>query len=101
MIAIAPAGPSDIPMLRDLAHRIWHEHYPGIISPEQIDYMLARMYDPQVIQRELQEGILWLIVRHQDQPAGFIAFAFDAPTRRVKLHKIYLVPALHGKGFGR
>ena len=101
MIAITPAGPGDIPVLRELAHRIWHEHYPGIITREQIDYMLARMYDPEVLQREMSEGLTWLLVRHREEPVGFIAFAFNAPARRVQLHKIYLLPALHGQGFGR
>ena len=101
MIAITPAGPGDISVLREVAHRIWHEHYPGIITREQIDYMLARMYDPEVLQREMSEGLTWLLVRHREEPVGFIAFAFNAPARQVKLQKFYLLPALHGQGFGR
>jgi len=30
-----------VPVLRDLAHMIWHARSPGIITVEQIDYMLA------------------------------------------------------------
>lgn len=101
MFTILPATADDIPVLRDLAHRIWHAHYPGIIAREQIDYMLARMYDAEVIRGELATGVAWDLARHAVEPAGFSAYAFEAGTRRVKLHKLYLLPALHGQGFGR
>ena len=101
MLTIRPASDEDIPVLRDLARRIWHAHYPGIISREQIDYMLARMYDAEVIRSELAAGAAWDLVRHAGQPAGFSALGFDAATRRAKLHKIYLLPTLHGQGLGR
>ena len=101
VFAIVPALTDDIPVLRDLARRIWHEHYPGIITPEQIDYMLARMYDTEVIRREMAEGVMWHLVRHHGEPVGFISCGFDDPARRVKLHKLYLLPRLHGQGLGR
>ena len=101
MFNILPATPADIPVLRELAHRIWHAYYPGIISREQIDYMLARMYAVEVIRAELAVGVAWELARHEGEPAGFSAFSFDAEPRRGKLHKLYLLPALHGRGFGR
>ena len=70
MITIQPATPDDIPALRALARRIWHEYYPGIISREQIDYMLARMYDAAVIREELAQGVAWDLVRRQTVPVG-------------------------------
>jgi len=101
VITIQPATPDDIPALRALARRIWHEYYPGIISREQIDYMLARMYDAAVIREELAQGVAWDLVRRQTVPVGFSSFAFDAATRQVKLNKLYLLPELHGCGIGR
>ena len=38
-----------------LAALIWRAHYPGIITPAQIDYMLARSYDVD----ETEIGIEW------------------------------------------
>lgn len=101
MITIQPATPADIPTLRELARHIWHEHYPGIISREQIDYMLARMYDADTIRREMDDGVEWSLVRGDGDAAGFISCEFDADARRVKLHKLYLLPSLHGQGLGR
>ena len=57
-VQIQRATLADLPAIRDLAAVIWHEHYPGIISCEQIDYMLARMYDVGTLQDEmLSKGV--------------------------------------------
>jgi len=101
VLSILPANADDIPVLRDLARRIWHEHYPGIITRDQIDYMLAGMYDARTLHRELAEGVAWFLVRHGLEPVGFMAFAFDPVSLQVKLHKLYLLPRLHGQGLGR
>jgi len=43
-IEIRSARQDELPVVQCLAHAIWHAHYPGVISAEQIDYMLARGY---------------------------------------------------------
>ena len=101
VITIQPATPADIPTLGSLARRIWDEYYPGIITREQIDYMLARMYDATTIRREMAEGVAWDLVRRPTEPVGFISYSFDAADFRVKLSKLYLLPQLHGCGIGR
>src|SRR5439155_13935203 len=50
---ISPAGKEHLPEIAALAQIIWRAHYPGIISNEQIEYMLARMYDCSVMEAEL------------------------------------------------
>src|SRR5438093_2655307 len=79
VITILPATLEDIPTLRALAHRIWHEYYPGIISGEQIDYMLARMYDATTIRREMANGVAWDLVRSQTEPGSIQAERHGAP----------------------
>jgi len=101
VITIQPATPDDIPTLRALARRIWHEYYAGIISREQIDYMLARMYAAKTLRREMAERVAWDLVIRQTEPVGFISCSFDTASRRVKLSKLYLLPAWHGRGIGR
>ena len=43
-MTIRPAVEADVPLLIELAQRIWRACYPEIISPEQIEFMLAWMY---------------------------------------------------------
>ena len=42
-VQILSAREEELPALATLAGAIWRQHYPGIISREQIDYMLGRM----------------------------------------------------------
>jgi GNAT superfamily N-acetyltransferase len=90
----------DIDILLPLAYRIWHAHYPGIISIEQIDYMLARGYTREIILDEIeQQGIFWLTIKDGATLIGFIS-AGPYGTGTMKLHKLYLLPEYHGAGIG-
>ena len=101
MVTVRTAVEADIPVLRALAGVIWREHYPGIITPAQIDYMLERMYDAATIRREMAAGVAWELAVRDREAIGFLSYEHDAATGKVKLHKLYLLPALHGQGFGR
>ena len=47
-----------LPAISELAGVIWRACYPGIITHEQIDYMLARMYALDVLRDEIRsQGI--------------------------------------------
>jgi ribosomal protein S18 acetylase RimI-like enzyme len=99
-VTIRTAGIDDIPVIQTLAYRIWHSHYPGIISDEQIDYMLEAGYSSDQIKREMTEdGITWLKVMDKDEMVGFAAFG-SYGEKQIKLHKIYLDLNYHGKGIG-
>jgi ribosomal protein S18 acetylase RimI-like enzyme len=91
---------NDIPILQDSAHRIWHAHYPGIITVEQIDYMLAEGYSSDRIAAEMtKQGVTWLKILDDKQMIGFAAFG-PYGEQTVKLHKLYLDVACHGRGIG-
>jgi ribosomal protein S18 acetylase RimI-like enzyme len=100
-LSFRTATDPDIPALRALADVIWRECYPGIITAGQIDYMLDRMYAPEVIRSEMAEGVIWEFLLIADQPVGFVSCAHDQGRRRLKLHKLYVLPAFHGQGLGR
>jgi ribosomal protein S18 acetylase RimI-like enzyme len=90
----------DIPILQDSAYRIWHAHYPDIITVEQIDYMLAEGYSTDRIASEITEqGISWLKILDDQEMIGFAAFG-PYGEKTVKLHKLYLDVACHGRGIG-
>ena len=98
---IVPAAEEHLPAIAELAGVIWRACYPGIITREQIDYMLARMYGLETMRGEIQsQGI-----RYDRQLAGnkLVGFASYGPAGKpavFKLHKIYLHPAWQGRGFG-
>lgn len=101
MITFQPATTRDISLLQQLAHTIWHTHYPGIISTEQIEYMLNLMYSANTIEKELNLDYKWVLMLIKDQPIGFISYNNEAQLKKVKLSKLYLLPSYHGKGYGQ
>jgi len=99
-VAITRLDQADIDTLIPLAYRIWHAHYPGIISSEQIEYMLERGYTRQVIVDEMINlGVVWLAIRTGGEMIGFASLGPYAPGT-MKLHKLYLLPDYHGRGIG-
>jgi len=100
-LAFRPATLADLPLLQRLARETWHAHYPGIISLEQIDYMLERMYGDTTIANELARGVAWDVIHADGEPIGFLSHSHDHAHHRVNLHKLYVLPAWHGTGVGK
>ena len=99
MLSFTPATDAEIPVLRELANRIWRAHYPAIIGTAQVDYMLARIFAPEALQRDMASGVQWELVWHDDSPAGFLACIYEPAA--LKLSKLYLLTELHGRGLGQ
>jgi len=100
-LSIRRATAADIPLLRDMAERTWRQCYAAILSPEQMDYMLSRMYALDVIAREMTDGVIWEMAIEDEVPVGFHSCAFDSADQSLKLHKLYVLPNAQGLGFGQ
>ena len=99
-MTIRTATEADIPLLRDLAQRIWRACYPGIITVEQIEFMLGWMYGEEEIRGQLREGVAWEIVEDAGAAIGFLSFGLEGDGR-VKLHKMYVLPDRQRAGIGQ
>lgn len=98
---IKPVAEEHLPAIHDLAAVIWRAHYPGIISREQIDYMLGQMYSLATLRDELQtQGICYERLLLSEVLVGFAAYGPTAEPTTWKLHKLYLLPDQHGRGLG-
>jgi ribosomal protein S18 acetylase RimI-like enzyme len=99
---IEPLREVDIHRLARLAREIWLDHYPSIISLEQIDYMLSQRYDPEVIRRQLETpGTWWDAMILNGTPVAFAASEAADDAGRMKLDKLYVKTSLQGRGLGR
>lgn len=102
-VRLRPAA--DDPALAEvaaLARRIWREHYPGIISPAQIDYMLTQGYSLPAMRRELEDGVRYTVAEDGGTAAGFTAHGPDPDEpATLWLHKLYVAGEHRGRGLAR
>lgn len=101
-VAIVPGTEADLATVARLAGVVWRAHYPGIITHEQIDYMLERGYSAAALARFVREpGAGLAIARADGEPAGFAAWYRADEPATTKLDKLYVLPSQHGRGIGR
>jgi ribosomal protein S18 acetylase RimI-like enzyme len=100
-LVIRPARVDEIPALRELAERIWRVSYAVMLTPAQIDYMLAWMYAPETIAREMAEGVIWESAWLGSELVGFHSCTPEPAPPRLKLNKVYLLPEYQGQGLGQ
>jgi diamine N-acetyltransferase len=98
---IVRATEADLPAIAALAGVIWRAYYRGIISSEQIEYMLERMYAIETMRSEIRrEGICYERLLVDDEFVGIASYGPAGPPETFKLHKLYLHPERHGRGLG-
>ncbi len=78
---------------------IWREYYPAIITREQIEYMLAKMYSPGTLREEIDNGVHYECLFVAGKMFGFASFGRTEPGV-FKLHKLYLLQEQRGRGLG-
>jgi diamine N-acetyltransferase len=101
-VAIIAAVTTDLPIVQQLAGVIWRRHYAGMIGDAQIDYMLARGYAPDVLERYLATaGAGLLLATTGGAAVGFAAHLPAAEPAKMRLDKLYVLQEYHGRGLGR
>ena len=101
IMEIRVANVDDIELIRSIAFEVWPVAYSKIISQEQIEYMLDMMYSQKSLLNQMQnEGSEFLIIEEDGQAVGFSSSAGLAESV-FKLHKLYVLSSMHGKGYGR
>lgn len=102
MIILRKAKAEDMPIVADLAERIWPYTYSDYISEEQLRYMLDLMYNECELLAQLNKGFIFLIAAAYDKDVGFACCSIiDAVNNAYKLNKIYVLPEMHGRGVGK
>lgn len=93
----------NITTIQELARKSWEVAYKGIISDEQIEYMLGTMYSKEELSRQIDENANYhyFLISDDEDFVGFIGYENHHEPKTTKLHRIYLVPEAKGKGFGK
>lgn len=91
---------SQLSEVRELAYKIWNDHYPEIIGQEQVDYMLDKMYDLQSLKNQFEKGDMFYLVKDGELSLGF-ASATKEPDGDWFLNKLYVDTTNQRSGIGK
>lgn len=104
---LAPVIKTDFPLLRELAGTIWRQHYAGIISAAQIDYMLAGRFSDEALREHVQAAARWLeLLRVSGTPVGYCGYKVasmdgnEVSSAAMKLGQLYVLESHRGMGLG-
>lgn len=103
MINILQASGPDIPVIQKIATETWWPTYTPLLSKQQIDFMLNTLFSTEALQKVMENGShTFLLLYDNHGPQGFASYGLrpEDPTV-VKLHKLYVLPENHGKGYGK
>jgi ribosomal protein S18 acetylase RimI-like enzyme len=104
---LRPATPREYPTIQLIAHATWPSAYGDILTPEQIDYMLAMMYTPEAVASQVASGQAFYVLEtvdmrlHEKQVVGYVSHELDYQPGTTKIHKLYALPGVQGRGYGR
>jgi GNAT superfamily N-acetyltransferase len=92
----------DINTIGWLAQQTWPATYGDIVSAEQLQYTLNLIYSPASLRRQiLEDKHQFLLVEQDEEPIGFASWGPLAEPGVYKLHKLYVLPGIQGKGMGK
>lgn len=93
--ALPVTTPTQIACVASLAHVIWNEYFPSVISNDQINYMLNKFQSMPAIENAIRnEGYSYYIAMLGDSPIGYMGLSVKDDA--AFLSKIYLLKAFRG-----
>ncbi len=93
------ATAEDIPLINELAQKIWREHYPAIISMEQIEFMLLNRYSTRAIEEGMKSGEKYFLAYSGNMAVAYASIEWK--DEFYYLHKFYLDVSKHRSGIGK
>ena len=107
-VTLTPVVEPEFVVLRELAGTIWRQHYTGIVSHAQIDYMLAGRFSDEALREYIQAADRWLeLLRVSGTPVGYCGYELTAMgsdegvSADMKLGQLYVLESHRGMGLGR
>jgi ribosomal protein S18 acetylase RimI-like enzyme len=103
MATIVNATPEHIPVIIDLAEKTWWPTYSPILEKEQLSFMLNLIYSREALENVMSNGTqTFILLKDENGWQGFASYGLRNEDSSVcKLHKLYVLPENHGKGYGR
>ena len=90
----------EIPQLAKLAKEIWNQHFPSILTQEQIDYMVLNYQSEQAMKVQLENGYEYYFMKADGENQGYFGIQPQEDST-LFLSKLYLRKCYRGNGFAR
>lgn len=101
-MTITVAIESQLGIIQNLAKVIWPVAYAAILSQEQLDYMMDMMYSGNSLRNQLRNNNVFLLARIDEDFIGFASYELNYDeSNYTKIHKLYVLPEIQGKGVGK
>ncbi len=98
---IIAADTTHIPLIRELTMQVWPQTYTPIVGESQVNYMLDRFYSADALTQQMTVHQHYFIIGYEEGiPAAFASYSEIGPFV-YKLHKLYIVSGMQGKGLGK
>jgi ribosomal protein S18 acetylase RimI-like enzyme len=105
---LTPVAEPDFAVLRELAGTIWRQHYAAIISPAQIEHMLAGRFSDEALWEHVQAADRWLeLLRVSGVAVGYCGYELagmddqGTASAAMKLSQLYVLESHRSMGLGR
>ena len=92
-------SPPQIIAVQKLAHEIWNEYYPAIISQEQVDYMLETFQTSKAILQQIQEGYFYFLLIKDEINIGYMSIKKMQNT--LFISKLYIHKDAREQGYAK
>jgi len=94
----------DFETIRQIAFETWPNAYGKIVTQEQLDYMLDKIYAIDSLQHQQENlGHRFIVAVDENNAAiGFASFStYENQNNHHRLHKLYVLPNQQQKGIGK
>lgn len=100
---IVEATTDHIYNIQVLSNVIWPATFSNILSQEQISYMMDMMYSTSSLEKQMNKlNHHYLLAEEDGEYLGYLSYELNYKgTPITKIHKIYVLPSIQGKGVGR
>jgi diamine N-acetyltransferase len=101
MTTFAKANAKDATTIQALAFAIWPKAYDHILSTEQLQYMLQKIYNVPLLTQQIISGEQhYFLIQAANDNIGFFGLSI-LPEQVLKINKLYVHPQTQGAGVGR
>lgn len=85
--------------VEEAANHVWHNYYKGILSEEQIDYMLDKFQSREALKEQIANGYIYYMVMADGNLAGYMCYIVE--NDHVFLSRLYIKAEYRRQGLAK